>query len=122
MFMTLQLADNLPHVTTKKKERQAAARAKQIVGTGKHKRSSNKSKPAPAKRHRAEPSPDVVPTNSSVDCQQGDNVFACRKKKAAVSSLLAPIPDLNSRYVSRNPAQCIRKMSKKLTKLNMLIS
>jgi len=91
MFMTLQLADNLPRVTTKKKERRAAAQAKQVVGTGKRKQSSNRSKPAPAKRCRAEPSPGVVPTTSSVDCQQADDVFASRKRKAAVSSLLVLI-------------------------------
>jgi hypothetical protein len=48
-LFALQLADNLPRVTTKKKERQAAAQAKQVVGSGKRKRSSNKSWPVTAK-------------------------------------------------------------------------
>jgi hypothetical protein len=95
----LQLADNLPRVTTKKKERQAAAQAKQVVGSGKRKRSSNKSRPVTAKRRHAEPSPNVVPSlpTTSVDCEQVDavdNVFASRKQKATVIVLYPLMSDL----------------------------
>jgi phage protein D len=78
-------------VTAKKKECHAAAQAKQVVGTGKRKRSSNKSHPAPAKQRHADPSPDMVPIASSVDRQQADNAFASKKQKVAVNSLLASI-------------------------------
>ncbi|KAH9025884.1 hypothetical protein EDB85DRAFT_1893686 [Lactarius pseudohatsudake] len=80
-----QLTNNLPHVTTKKKERCAVAQAKQVVGMGKRKQSSNKSRPAPAKQHRAVPSPDVAPTISSVDCRQADVIFASSRQKAVKS-------------------------------------
>ncbi|KAH9038521.1 hypothetical protein EDB85DRAFT_2273057 [Lactarius pseudohatsudake] len=77
-----ELTNNLPHVTTKKKECRAVAQAKQVVGMGKCKRSSNKSRPAPAKQHRAVPSPDVAPTISSVDRRQADVIFASSRQKA----------------------------------------
>ncbi|KAH9169086.1 hypothetical protein EDB89DRAFT_1908839 [Lactarius sanguifluus] len=73
-----ELANNLPRVTAKKKERRAAAQAKQVVGTGKRKRTSNKARLAPAKRRNTEPSPEVVPT---VDRQQADNLFASTRQK-----------------------------------------
>ena len=103
MFIALQLADNLPRVTTRKKERRAAAQAKQVIGTGKRKRSSNKSRPAPAKRHRTEPSPNAVPTGSSIDCEQSNNLFASRKRKPAVNHILALTSNSNLRY-ARNRA------------------
>ena len=86
MFIALQLADNLPCVTTKKRERCAAAQAKQVVGTGKHKRSSNKSQSVLAKRHHIGPSPDVVPMTSSVDRQRVDDVFASKQKSTVTIS------------------------------------
>jgi hypothetical protein len=93
MFNTSQIADNLPRVTTKKRERLAASQAKQVIGMGKRKRRTKNTRTAPAKRRQVEPQPDVVPVALSVDRQPADDLFVPKntKQRAMVSHLFASL-------------------------------